>query len=90
MVSRIDLKKEQLNLIFENVKDMTLKDIILKAKNDAAPEKKGISLFLSEADLEKVLDELTFAFTSKGLDANDEPNALGKELDEIIGILYNA
>ena len=47
-------------------------------------------LKMSRQDIDKILDELTIMFCNEGLNADDEPNAMGLKLEEIIGLFSEA
>jgi hypothetical protein len=84
------LTKKQTDLLIGISNDIIILTKLKEAQNFISSRIENSStLDLNEEEIEKILDELTTAFVSKGVDQTYEPNEYGLQIERLIDIFSN-
>lgn len=84
------LTKTQLDLLIGISSDTIIQTKLKEAKSISSSRiENRCSVDLNEEEIEKILDELTNAFISQGIDQTYEPNEYGLKIERLIDVFFN-
>lgn len=84
----VKLNFKDLLILQENLDDISLKEEISTLINNYGDKLRQKSFEFNESDIDKIHNCLTDLLCQKGLEENDEPNAFGYYVEDLIDKFY--